>query len=210
MRRSQAFTLIELLIVVAIIGILAAIAVPNFLNAQTRARVARVKADFNSIGTALQSYFLDRQAFPRDQIDQPFFKYQLNPCGYPLTTPVAYMSSLDLPDPFLNETERLRLEPDFGSKFTGSYTYFSYRNRFGELHLQNCYLKEKNAFVLMTYGPNFLSEGLFALPGRIGCPHAPIGSTWPATAYTASNGLRSAGDIAYFGGDMPVNGLRGG
>ena len=209
MNKSRAFTLIELLIVVAIIGILAAIAVPNFINAQVRARVARVKADFNSIGTSLQSYFLDRQAFPRDQIDKPFFKYQINPCGYPLTTPVAYMSSLDLRDPFLNATERQRLEPDFGAEFRGSYTYYNYRNRFGELHLPKCHLQGNNAFVLMTYGPNFANDGLYALPGRIACPNAPIGS-YSAIAYKASNGLRSAGDIAYFGGDMPVSGLQGG
>ncbi len=50
------FTLIELLIVIAIILILIAIALPNFLEAQIRAKVARVKAELRTVATAVESY----------------------------------------------------------------------------------------------------------------------------------------------------------
>jgi len=60
----KGFTLIELLIVVAIIGILAAIAVPNFLNAQVRAKVARAVSDMKTLETALEMYRLDTNGFP--------------------------------------------------------------------------------------------------------------------------------------------------
>ena len=61
---KTAFTLIELLIVVAIIGILAAIAVPNFMNAQVRSKVSRVQADMRTIATALESYHISFGNYP--------------------------------------------------------------------------------------------------------------------------------------------------
>ena len=64
MNLRRAFTLIELLIVVAIIAILAAIAVPNFLEAQTRSKVSRVKADHRTVGVAAESYRIDNNSYP--------------------------------------------------------------------------------------------------------------------------------------------------
>jgi prepilin-type N-terminal cleavage/methylation domain-containing protein len=60
----RAFTLIELLIVVAIIAILAAIAVFNMQEATARARKAQDLANIRLIGTALQAYMVDHNTLP--------------------------------------------------------------------------------------------------------------------------------------------------
>ena len=63
-RNRKGFTLIELLIVVAIIGIIVAIAIPNLLNAIQRAKQKRTMADMRSIGTAVEAYAIDHNFYP--------------------------------------------------------------------------------------------------------------------------------------------------
>ena len=64
LRKNEGFTLIELLIVVAIIGILAAIAIPNLLNALQRGKQKRTMSDMRNLATAIESYNVDNNNYP--------------------------------------------------------------------------------------------------------------------------------------------------
>lgn len=109
-KKQEGFTLIELLIVIAIIGILAAIAIPNFLNAQTRAKVARAKTDIKTLVTGLEQYCIDHGNYPTYHYTGWWNFYiggtvtgrHQSPAfigANPLTSPIAYISSYP-DDPF--------------------------------------------------------------------------------------------------------------
>jgi len=119
---SKAFTLIELLIVVAIIAILAAIAVPNFIEAQVRSKASRAKADMRSIATAMEAYRIDANNYPPDTYDYLFYLTPAQQIRFPLkvlTTPVAYITSLP-PNPFPNT------HPTHGANDPYTYEYAYY------------------------------------------------------------------------------------
>jgi general secretion pathway protein G len=64
LRRALGFTLIELMVVLVIIGVLAALIVPNVLDRADDARATAARTDVNNIMQALKLYKLDNQRFP--------------------------------------------------------------------------------------------------------------------------------------------------
>ena len=103
------FTLIELLVVIGIIAILALIALPNMLEAQTRAKVARVKNDLRVVVTALELYRVDTNKYPTYHYinnSRSASGFSFHPGGessaigvsppflgpHPLTSPISYLT----------------------------------------------------------------------------------------------------------------------
>ncbi|MBN1867425.1 prepilin-type N-terminal cleavage/methylation domain-containing protein [Candidatus Sumerlaeota bacterium] len=116
--RPSAFTLIELLIVVAIIAILAAIAVPNFLEAQTRSKVSRARSDMRTIATALEGYMVDNNHYPPNPpLNGGFYVTPIV-----LTTPQAYITSWPV-DPF---KMKKNLSKNLAPSFQDQELYYDY------------------------------------------------------------------------------------
>lgn len=214
MTKMKAFTLIELLIVVAIIAILAAIAVPNFLEAQTRSKVSRVAADTRTVATALEAYAVDNNKYPFDEqhdatesinsLDGFFIEHQFR-----LTTPIAYISSVDIIDPFIGK------ETVFpGNQVGKSFRYYNYGyggdgSNWGE---QPLFVSRPDiplprpGYALTSLGPDRADDGGEWI--GIGLDQSGAGEVSVDRLYDASNGTVSEGDLVRTGGTSVLGNLQ--
>ncbi len=187
MNRDEGFTLIELLIVVAIIGILAAIAVPNFLNAQMRAKITRVRTDQKGISTALDMYRLDNGTYIQTMNGASEF--------FLLTTPIAYMGSVP-PDIFLPGGSFGTVSRNSDDRFpTFDYTANDY---YGKLK------GHPQGFIMESVGPDRIHlhaifEEWASHKGN------PPPERFNRYIFDTSNGLASFGSIVRGGGEIKTN-----
>jgi prepilin-type N-terminal cleavage/methylation domain-containing protein len=75
-RRDFGFTLIEVLIVIAIIGVLAVIGIPQFIAYRNRAVDAQMKSDLRNSAVAVESYYAKRSVYPADMSEVEGFGFQ--------------------------------------------------------------------------------------------------------------------------------------
>ncbi|MCX7048400.1 MAG: prepilin-type N-terminal cleavage/methylation domain-containing protein [Candidatus Sumerlaeota bacterium] len=197
----RAFTLIELLIVIAIIAILALIAIPNFLEAQTRSKVARAQSDMRTIATAVEAYYVDyNNYFTLATDDTGYGKSATVTYGGPtdnfqryssITTPVAYITSLPR-DPFSKVVPDVKIA---GWRVPALYLYHSGNQG------QAANSTTREVFAIVSKGPDLQTNlyNLWNTDQQLDVNEQNTDWTF-ILAYDATNGTISRGDIARTGG----------
>jgi prepilin-type N-terminal cleavage/methylation domain-containing protein len=199
----RAFTLIELLIVVAIIAILAAIAVPNFLQAQVRAKTSRVRSDFRTVATAMEAYFVDFNSYVNDS-DNTVANDGQGGLAL-LTSPIAYITTL-ASDPF--QSQVTNNDAQGASKYyemgSGSDNQGWRHSRFGTNHGPQgtgAGAPRLHTWLLFSAGPDF-ADDISGSGGNDCWPGGPgFANSVTITTYDPTNGVISGGDLIRVGGE---------
>ncbi len=190
LKNQRAFTLIELLIVVAIIAVLAAIAVPNFLEAQTRARIVRSTTDMRAVALAIEAYTADNNQIPMAKHpitwtledgsyanDTLRVQGQSNHAGDRLLKPIAYMT--EIPFDWFNSQQ---IDPKSGPYWGGLQISFVYwGDPIGGEDGKHLWFGEPGRWVMTSVGPNLFFDS--------GIAGDPLAQRYDPTNGTISRGL---------------------
>jgi prepilin-type N-terminal cleavage/methylation domain-containing protein len=125
---KSGFTMVELLLIVAMISVLAAIAYPNYLESQIKAKVAQAKSGLKNLGTAMEAYYVDNDGYPGEYLTAGYDETTRNRRVYlHLTTPVAYLPEIPK-DP-------LRASVADGTSYFNNpyFWYYNWLDRYGHL-----------------------------------------------------------------------------
>jgi prepilin-type N-terminal cleavage/methylation domain-containing protein len=198
--KQGGFTLIELLIVIAIILILIAIALPNFLDAQIRARVVRAKGELRTLAIAMESYHLDWKYYPSFSFPNYTTAYlgRINAGLTWLTSPNAYIKSLP-EDPFPGD-QGPGGHPIGGAGHEGPFSYILdgvQTPRFEYLSHPDGNAGLLKAWCIYSLGPDRPVAEVRA--NHNANPVCNNGE--PIFTYAPTNGTKSKGDLMKYGGD---------
>lgn len=197
-RRTAAFTLIELMIVVAVIAVLSAIAIPSYLKAQIRANASRVKSDLRSLSTALEAYAITNGDYPPpgDSMGRPGGPIPMAMAGFVsrlppmLTTPLAYIQMDNFVDPFVD------------ASFAEARRPYRYINRKHFVEHDPAGLAIYDDFTSRVWGGRVEDVGYYILSHgpdlRLNTPTA-ANRLVVDSFYDPTNGAFSSGDLLYFG-----------
>lgn len=197
--RHRAFTLIELMVVVAIISVLASIAVPNFQDAQVRSKVSRTVADMRSLTTAIETYRIDENEYPYRRHTEEAEAYPVPERWTRLqqlkaiTTPIAYMTFLPR-DVFEQNIPAPNNVIDFYDPRQTAWMLNWNKGFFEEYYVS----PDDAGWILVSVGPDgYLGDQTFGGRSNGGWPVAPTELLYSTyfVPYDPTNGTVSTGNI---------------
>lgn len=216
-RNSKAFTLIELIVVTAIIAVLCSMAVPHFLQAQTRAKVTGARSNLRVLSQATEAYRVDWNGYPAavQRIPEDPYGILSDVQLAVLTTPRSYVSPTAFRDPFgkvkqqnligamtfqVESTDFPIPEVPNPNRSLLYYNYLDFADWTGNPLVRAC------GVATLSIGPDrqdtfgvfrpFPEEALPPLARRVGLRH-PLD-----TEYDPTNGCISRGDLIRFAGEV--------
>lgn len=205
---NRGFTLVELMVVVAVIGILSSIAVPRYTDMKVRSEMTASKAQMKAYGDAAQTFFMDRGHYPFSVSYDSMVDLRILEQG-------QYVSSVNAADPFqrLPEDESLETRrPSITSFFAGEsdkrhgLVFVNYRN------FVTSDIPTIRGIGLYSIGPDrvdsllslypLANESQLMIRRRLLTVFGQSAMTQPMIVYSPSNGLYSDGDFGSFRGEF--------